>query len=411
MKPSSKFLELVKTLAETQLECNFLKAILIAQWALESGWGNSVLFLQHNNAGGLKYRDKLPCDKISYTAHDGKTDYCKCSSLKNFIETYFAFINRSVYDGWKNSPTPEHFIKFIAKCGYCPTEGYADQVLALVPEAEKLLTQARAKPLPENKLTIKIFNLVDDVGVAVYYGTRAIIAQRTSNAKAMLETLSAYPNALVYCAKKEDLWPGAAVSNPPPVNPPPTSPIPPVLTNRNIHVLLNNGHKSHGNGAQSTNHLVDEFDLNLFQAKRIQGALNKVGINCDIVNQVQTGGLYETGVKAHGYDLFVCLHHNATVGAQGTCFLLGDKVKSASKEFGALLSKRISNVLNIKDRGYESRVVSVMKGADSTTCPCAVLVESYFIDSIPDMATAYDMSGRAADVISSAIIERFQNAK
>lgn len=173
-------------------------------------------------------------------------------------------------------------------------------------------------------------------------------------------------------------------------------------------ILLNNGHPRHGAGATSQNGKVDEYELNLFQCKRIKETLDKVDIPCKIINQTEFTGLHETGMQAEGYDCFLALHHNATVGAQYACVMLGSAPKTGSKEFGKILSARISKVLNIKDGGFVDYVVAITRAADSTNCPIVCLVESYFIDGITDMETAYDMSGRAADAISSALIERFK---
>ena len=403
MQVSAKFLELVKIYATKQIEVNAFKAVTIAQWLLESGYGTSALFMKYNNAFGMKWRkEMLPYgEPIMYDAHDGSTEYVNFRSLDSSIDGYWAFINRSVYDGWKNSPTPEHFIRFIAQCGYCPTVGYADEVLALVPTAEKLLSEA--KVAPKATTTVKLFNIGGDVGVAVYNDARAILAQRTTSTKAILDTLGvAAKDCTITMATKDDVWPGDA-TKPAPI----PTPMPTKTKIKGKGILLNNGHPLHGRGATSTNGKVDEFDLNLFQCNRIKKALDSVGIPCTIVNQVQFGGLTETGLQAEGYDCFLALHHNATVGAQYACTMLGNNPKVGSKEFGKILSERIARVLNIKDGGFIDYVVSITKAADTTNCPIVCLVESYFIDSIPDMATAYDMSGKAADAIASALIERF----
>lgn len=199
--------------------------------------------------------------------------------------------------------------------------------------------------------------------------------------------------------------PGTAAStNPTPVPSPDTTP----GKKWNIKgkgVLLNNGHSSRGNGAFSTNGVVAEYDLNLLQANTIKAALDKVGIPCRILNQNEAGGLTETGDQAEGYDIFLILHHNATVGAQGACYLLGDKPKAGSKKFGELVTDRIAAALGITDRGYNTRVVSVTKAADATSCPVVVLIESYFIDSMPDYNKANSWSIAAANVMVNTIME------
>jgi len=121
-----------------------LKNITMAQWILESGWGRSELAKEHFNFGGLKWRGSLGIqgvNKISYMAHDGRTDYAKCDSIETYIQYYWKFLGRSVYVGWelyRNNPV--EFMKYISKAGYNPDPRYPSDVLALVPEAGKLLS-------------------------------------------------------------------------------------------------------------------------------------------------------------------------------------------------------------------------------------------------------------------------------
>ena len=118
-----------------------LRAVTLAQWALESGRGGSVLARDHYNFGGLKWRKEMTpyATKVKYAAHDGEDFYCKFATLENFIAGYWAFLNRTPYSGWEaNVATPEKFIRFIGPT-YAPRPDYADAVLALVPEAEALL--------------------------------------------------------------------------------------------------------------------------------------------------------------------------------------------------------------------------------------------------------------------------------
>lgn len=118
-----------------------LRAVTLAQWALESGRGSSALARDHYNFGGLKWRKEMTpyATKVKYAAHDGEDFYCKFATLENFIAGYWAFLNRAPYSGWEaNVATPERFIRFIGPT-YTPRPDYADAVLALVPETEALL--------------------------------------------------------------------------------------------------------------------------------------------------------------------------------------------------------------------------------------------------------------------------------
>ena len=125
-----------------------LKAVTLAQWMLESARGNSQLATRHYNFAGLKWRREMAghATKIKYEAHDGTEFYCKFATLENFIAGYWAFINRPPYSGWESHvDTGETYIRFIGPT-YTPKPSYADDVLALVPEAQSLLYKVMHEP-------------------------------------------------------------------------------------------------------------------------------------------------------------------------------------------------------------------------------------------------------------------------
>ncbi len=138
---SDLFKKLAKVYQQTDIQYPHLKAVTLAQWALESGWGNSLLATEYLNFGGLKYRKEMKpyANKISYEAHDGVDFYCEFSGLKEFIHGYWAFLHRSPYEGWEDhAESPEDFMGFIGPI-YCPRKGYVEDVLKLVDEANDLL--------------------------------------------------------------------------------------------------------------------------------------------------------------------------------------------------------------------------------------------------------------------------------
>jgi N-acetylmuramoyl-L-alanine amidase len=123
-----------------------LRAVTFAQWMLESGRGSSALAQQHYNFGGLKWRPEMAglAKPVAYAAHDGADKYCKFATLSNFINGYWRFLQRAPYSGWEeHADDPEDFIRFIGK-RYSTAAGYANKVLALVPEAEQRLASAGA---------------------------------------------------------------------------------------------------------------------------------------------------------------------------------------------------------------------------------------------------------------------------
>ncbi|AGW15052.1 glucosaminidase domain-containing protein [Megalodesulfovibrio gigas] len=145
---SDTFKTLAKSLAGADLEFPNLKAIVLAQWMLESGRGHSMLALKHMNFGGLKWRDEMKgfATPVDYTdsANEGDS-YCAFDGVDSFIKGYWHFLERSPYLGWKvHSSDPAAFIAFIGRT-YCPSnEDYTEHVLALLPEAVAMLQQSGA---------------------------------------------------------------------------------------------------------------------------------------------------------------------------------------------------------------------------------------------------------------------------
>lgn len=135
--------DLVRHLKASHFEFNELKPICLAQWLLESGRCSSVLFKEHNNAGGMKWRSEMSqvASPVEYEASDGKDTYCHFNSLPEWIQGYWRFIERSPYKGWRTSAEagPRAYISFIASCGYAEDGNYVSKVLSLLPEAEGLL--------------------------------------------------------------------------------------------------------------------------------------------------------------------------------------------------------------------------------------------------------------------------------
>jgi N-acetylmuramoyl-L-alanine amidase len=126
-----------------------LRAVTLAQWMLESGRAKSDLAKLHLNFGGLKWRPEMAlfATKISFEAHDGVDNYCKFATIENFVNGYWAFLNRSPYTGWEErAGDAEAFIRFIGPI-YTPTAGYADKVLSLAPEAAALLSAVEDVPV------------------------------------------------------------------------------------------------------------------------------------------------------------------------------------------------------------------------------------------------------------------------
>jgi len=158
-----------------------LRAVTLAQWMVESGRGTSKLARDHYNFGGLKWRKEMAAfaTRIQYEAHDGKDYYCKFATIESFLNGYWAFLNRAPYSGWEEHiDSGENFIRFIGPI-YTPKPSYADDVLALVPEAEALLTTAPRPHLTTAVAALNLGTIVIDPG---HGGTTTVGGSSPNNA-------------------------------------------------------------------------------------------------------------------------------------------------------------------------------------------------------------------------------------
>lgn len=150
---TEKFKQLVELYARTPIEFEHLKPITVAQWLHETGRGTSFLAKEHNNFGGMMWRSEMvewrPFVNISYIEYTSPSDnittnYVSCGTLIDWIKCYWRFINRTPYVGWReNAATGEKFLRFIFSKHYAMDPKYVDKVLSFLPEANKLLSNAK----------------------------------------------------------------------------------------------------------------------------------------------------------------------------------------------------------------------------------------------------------------------------
>lgn len=97
-----------------------VKAVMAAQWILESSWGRSGLAKEHFNYAGMKYRDYMHrhCESVLYRAHDGLEHYCSFPSPESFVLGYIFRLNNGPYAGWQDAAIADD------------AEGFMDAVLS-----------------------------------------------------------------------------------------------------------------------------------------------------------------------------------------------------------------------------------------------------------------------------------------
>lgn len=141
MTATSNFKDLLIRYIKHDIEFPALRAISVAVWILESGWGKSDLCKDHGNYAGMKWRPAMApyAKKIHYIASDGGANYCHFDSKKDFIKGYWAFLDRAPYDGWRAyGNDPEGFIAHVGPV-WAADPNYVEKVLNLLDDAEDLL--------------------------------------------------------------------------------------------------------------------------------------------------------------------------------------------------------------------------------------------------------------------------------
>ncbi|QLE56584.1 glucosaminidase domain-containing protein [Nostoc sp. TCL26-01] len=125
-----------------------LKEVTLAQWLLESARGNSDLAVKANNFAGLKWRDPdmkgfAEPLKIQVPSESKEVEFCQFPDIDAFLMGYWKFLTRTPYKGLEeHTNTPENFIGFLKTKGYSADPNYVTKVINLLPEAQKLLTNA-----------------------------------------------------------------------------------------------------------------------------------------------------------------------------------------------------------------------------------------------------------------------------
>lgn len=415
------FKQLAQSYANLNPDIEFphLKAITLAQWLLETGRSPSKLAQQHFNFGGLKWREEMRSKPgqtvgaavpVEYGAHDGTDLYCKFSSLENFIRGYWRFIDRSPYNGWRNSNrTAEDYIRFIGPI-YTPTIGYADTILRLLPEAEALLAEVQNNSDGVNLVIdnsnntgaatwIRIWD--DSEGhVAEMSGSKLLKLHRTDRqVRKLLGILSGTTAGTYMTASISSIpIPEQEIEILPPIVPLYEEEASQALGSLSIALdvghgyfkRMRNGQVTSGfdPGAENQRVGIREFDLNLITAKAAQEYLEKRGARVTLLSYENSDVrlfLQEKGAKAQGSDIFVSCHHNSVqnLSVQGTeTFVDSQLLGSEDKRLAKAIQDQLLEALGLFDRtysvGFKSQSLGILKGAHSHV-KAKCLIEPFFI--------------------------------
>ena len=180
---------------------------------------------------------------------------------------------------------------------------------------------------------------------------------------------------------------------------------------KKICIIVGHGKSQNGgydSGAVSKDKKYHEFKIAREIARYCAEELNAAGFECDLMNY--EGNLYLTErikkVNANNYDFIAEIHLNAGGGTGAEVFYYHGS--PTGKKYAAAISKSIASAFNIRDRGAKTKLGKSGKDYFAIirdTEPCAVLVETVFIDTATDLSKVSTAAGqcKCGEAIAQAI--------
>ncbi|AFY61797.1 N-acetylmuramoyl-L-alanine amidase [Synechococcus sp. PCC 6312] len=138
------------------------------------------------------------------------------------------------------------------------------------------------------------------------------------------------------------------------------------------------------------------------QADIIKAQLEANGATVKIVENNTGKSLGQIGSEGQGADCFVSLHLNAfNRSAQGHEVFAHTAGTSVDVELATKINDALDKALPITNRGVKRAGLGVLSGVPLPVP--AVLVESFFIDSVPDIQTLDQWTNDAAKAIAEGV--------
>lgn len=167
--------------------------------------------------------------------------------------------------------------------------------------------------------------------------------------------------------------------------------------------------KSYDSGAVSKDKKYHEFKIAKEIGKYAQKYYNEhYAEHCDLMNYDGGLSLQEriNKLKDDTYDFIAEIHLNAGGGTGTECYYHHQSEKG--KKYAEAITKNIASTFDVKNRGAKTKLGSNGNdyfGIIRSTKPCAVLVETVFIDTDSDLAKVKTSAGqkKCGEAIAKAI--------
>lgn len=149
-----------------------LHPAMVAQWILESDRGNSKLAREHNNFAGMKFRQELEgiADPrlIQVPSEPVPVEFAYFKSPQDFVRGFYRFLDRDPYNGWRNQPNPETYIRHVGPT-WATDPSYVSKVINLIPEANALIASVSVKVSADDPTWFEMFKTGASGAVLVGY--------------------------------------------------------------------------------------------------------------------------------------------------------------------------------------------------------------------------------------------------
>lgn len=360
-----------------------LKAAIVAQAALECGWGETKLFSVHGNPFGMHFHEflrPLGAVGVEYEAHDGKAVYCQFATPAIAWECYWEWFRYwPHYGGWQAAAkkTALDWLTFIGP-NYCPpgfTAAWKSAHLGLN-YAEYIVRQLY--PRAEQELAAMVPGM-----------TESLFRAKSEGAKFVLELLGQWAPAHIEEVKQ------------------PTEPVKPPQAKKKKRIYLEPGHSKSRPGADGTSSTVHEEAQNALAVNIMAQALRAAGHEVTVYDP-DPDNLQDVGSHAAGFDTAWSCHHNAFDHKEHYVCVFGSQKPSAeSQKLGTMICDAVSKEIGLKSEGVKESGYTVPNLFAQVCKGPSGLIEFYFIDAYGDLEIVKDRTTRAAKAAAQAIIDYF----
>lgn len=207
MTYTNDFLRAVKHLVENYVLSELHQA-MIAQWILESERGNSKLAREQNNFAGMKWRTELEGIGeqrwIKVPSEPAPVPFAWFREPELFVRGFFKFLDRSPYEGWRETKSPSEYIEHIGSI-WATDPRYIEKVKSLFGEARQLIERFKKGESDVSEKDPKWFRLYsfNNLNVIGFHGPDAVIRHVCDDTERIAKLFEAYGNHNIFAARPE----------------------------------------------------------------------------------------------------------------------------------------------------------------------------------------------------------------